>query len=173
MSSRVTDTLSSVATTPYASSEDKAGLPVSSESISFNGYQTCDDYEPSYTDDISLDEDDQLSAWFKDLQENCNYQSDEIRVFLSFIEHKHHVHGNHTEKSKLAQVRTAFSNLLAELMKLKSFYQTMHIFIFNYHGKMICMAIRKQMVYVSIDHFANYLICIIVIWIKNRDTIHN
>ena len=29
-------------------------------------------------------------------------------------EHKHHLHGNHTEKSKLAQVQTAFSNLLAE-----------------------------------------------------------
>ena len=139
MSSRVTDALISAATTANAdgltgavasndaSSEDNAGLPVSSESISFNGYQTCDDYEPSYTDVISLDEDDQLSAWFKDLQENCNYQSDEIRVFLSFIEHKHHVHGNHTEKSKLVQVRTAFSNLLAELMKVKSFYQTMHI----------------------------------------------
>ena len=53
MSSRVTDTLLSAATTSYASSEDKAGLPVSTESITFNGYQTCEDYEPSYTDDIS------------------------------------------------------------------------------------------------------------------------
>jgi hypothetical protein len=53
------------------SSEDKAGLTVSpSESITLNDYQTCGDYEPSYTDDISLDEDDttKLSEWFKDLQ---------------------------------------------------------------------------------------------------------
>ena len=53
MSSRVIDTLLSAATTSYASSVDEAGLPVSTESITFNGYQTCEDYEPSYTDDIS------------------------------------------------------------------------------------------------------------------------
>ena len=119
MSSRVIDTLLSSPTTSYASSVDEAGLPVSTESITFNGYQTCEDYEPSYTDDICLDKDDlslttQLSEWFNDLQEKCNFQSDEIRIFLSFIEHKGHVHGNHTQKSKLAQVRTAFSNFLAE-----------------------------------------------------------
>ena len=120
MSCRVTDTLISAATT--ANADDLIGAVVGNdavESITFNGYQTCEDYEPSYTDDISLDKDDislttQLSEWFKDLQEKCNFQSDDIRVFLSFIEHKGHVHGNHTEKSKLAQVRTAFSNFLAE-----------------------------------------------------------
>jgi hypothetical protein len=53
MSSRVIDTLLSAATTSYASSVDEAGLAVSTESIAFNGYQTCEDYEPSYTDDIS------------------------------------------------------------------------------------------------------------------------
>ena len=153
------------------------------ESISFNGYQTCEDYEPSYTDDISLDKDDlsltiQLSEWFKDLQEKCNFQSDDIRVFLSFIEHKGHVHGNYTEKSKLAQVRTAFSNFLAEkemklqLLKLRRFYQTMHSFIFNYHGMIKCIIKQKVMVYACIDLFTNYISCIIVILIKNKNIIH-
>jgi hypothetical protein len=66
----------------------------------------------STDDDISLGPDDQLSKWYTDLQETCHYQTEKMRVFLSFMDNKSQIN-NHLEKSKLAQLRIAFTNLLA------------------------------------------------------------
>ena len=63
-------------------------------------------------DDISFGPDDQLSKWYTDLQETCHYQSEKMRVFLSFMDNKNQIN-NQLEKSKLAQLRIAFTNLLA------------------------------------------------------------
>ena len=66
----------------------------------------------SSDDDISLGPDDQLSKWYTDLQETCHYQTEKMRVFLSFMDNKSQIN-NQLEKSKLAQLRIAFTNLLA------------------------------------------------------------
>ena len=66
----------------------------------------------STDDDISLGPDDQLSKWYTDLQETCHYQTEKMRVFLSFMDNKSQIN-NQLEKSKLAQLRIAFTNLLA------------------------------------------------------------
>jgi len=90
----------------------------SSESITYTSFHTCnDDYEHSDTDSLGVDDlsiSSQLCEWYSDLQKFCHHKSEKMRVFLSFIETKNHIGGNLTDKSKLAQVRTAFTNFLVE-----------------------------------------------------------
>jgi len=96
---------------------------LSSTAFDFDSTDDVDQAEPqipsstvfefdSTDDDISLGPDDQLSKWYTDLQETCHYQTEKMRVFLSFMDNKSQIN-NQLEKSKLAQLRIAFTNLLA------------------------------------------------------------
>ena len=65
-------------------------------------------------DDNDLKSTTKLFKWFENLQNMCDSCSENMRLNVSFTDHKQQLQAYFLRTCKLAQVRTAFSNLMAE-----------------------------------------------------------